>query len=277
VAGGVAWVVYEVVGTYQSQVAFIEGAYDERTVEVLSMKAELGPGTTITEEHLELVEMGIDYVPLSVLRRPEDVIGRVTKERLLPGDLLRRERLAPVGAGQGLNAIVPEGMRALGLNLSSDDQVSGFIEPGNFVDLLATLPDDENREAETITLLQATRVLAVDEKISVTASGEIVKTPQITLAVSPDLAEKVTHVMAEATPKLTLRTDIDVHHRETNGTMSSDLLGTEQTRMSVTQYRESFDEDAVTDMLEIIHGHDKKRERAVSPEQLKRLELVGFD
>jgi Flp pilus assembly protein CpaB len=56
-------------------------------------------------------------------------------------------------------------MRALSIDISDGSAVSGFLNPGNYVDVIVTIEGDDTREAETVTLLQAVTVLAVNNRM----------------------------------------------------------------------------------------------------------------
>lgn len=264
-AGGAVFAVAQVLTAYQSTLA--DALRGDVEVQVPVAARTLGAGTVITPEDLEMVSIGEEYLPDSALLQVEHLVGRTVLERLLAGDLVRYERLAPAEAGQGLSALVPRGMRALSLDLADGEQVSGFIEPGDGVDLLVTLPVDKSdqRAAETITLVQGVRVLAVNERISETVSGEQIRRPRVTLAVSPDVVERITHALEVGAPKLTLRSAIDTTSAETHGAVVSDLLGADADRVTVSEFRARFTEADVERMIEIILGRDKVRERVVDP------------
>ncbi len=234
-----AVVIYYVVQGYQRDLLTAQAP--EETIEVMVAGVDLHPGRTIVQADLSVKQLPPDYVPDSVLRQPEQVIGRVPRERVLKGDLIRDERLADAEAGVGLNAIIPRGMRAIAIAINGSSAVSGFINPGNYVDVLATVPSmDRENGVETVTLLQAVTVLAVNNRLGggQTTSAERAR-PSVTLAVTPEQAEKLTHAANSGSITLSLRTDIDVTHVTTHGAMASELLGADkEQRMTVSEWRE---------------------------------------
>jgi pilus assembly protein CpaB len=227
----------------------------------------LGAGTVITESDLEMVKVEAAYVPSKAVRRMEDLVGRTVDQRLLEGEYVRGERLAELTPNQGLNSIVPEGARAVAVDLRDGDWVVGFVEPGNAVDLLVTLPKDEDGVAETVTVVQAVRVLAVNEKVAKTADGHVIRTPQITLAIPLAFAEGVVHSLAIGNGKITLRSEIDLHRQQTNGARSFEKLGAG--RVSVAEFRSRYSEADVTRWIEMVYGDRKVREPVVDPSLLR--------
>ncbi len=254
-------VIYFVITSYQQELR-TASAPDE-TIKVMVAKHDLGPGKTIENEDLALIELPPDYVPDSVLRKPEQAVGRVPRERILTHEFIRLERLADPEAGLGLNAIIPRGMRALSINISDGSAVSGFLNPGNYVDVLVTIEGDGARDAETVTLLQAVTVLAVNDRLG-TKRIELDANyrPSVTLAVTPELAEKLTHAVAQGQVTLTLRNDIDVTHVETHGAFADSLLGgeEEEKRITVKEWTERTRQSR-DGTLTIIKGRDVRTER----------------
>jgi len=254
-------VIYFVIKSYQREL--ITSITQDPTTTVMVAKHDIWQGKTITADDLQMEDLPKDYVLESVLQNPEQAVGRVPRERILAHEFIREERLADPEAGVGLNAIIPRGMRALSNNISEGSAVSGFLNPGNYVDVLVTINGDAAREAETTTLLQAVTVLAVNNRLGNSEAGERAR-PSVTLAVTPDLAEKLTHAVAQGTVTLTLRNDIDVTHVDTHGAMATNLLGgqNDDKRISVQEWTARM-RTSVDGTVTIIRGRDSRREKVL--------------
>ncbi|MBW2254117.1 MAG: Flp pilus assembly protein CpaB [Deltaproteobacteria bacterium] len=239
VIAGVAalYVVYTLIGGYQAKIQ--EASKPEATVMAIVAARDLYQGITITEEDLFAVEIPPDYLHEDVYQSPEHVVGRIPRERILANEFIREERLADADEGIGLNAIIPRGMRAVSINVEGGSAVSGFLNPGNYVDLLVTLdPEKSGRGSDTTTktLLQAVYVLAVNSRLGTGAkrrdgteepparSSRRFR-PSVTLAVTPDQAEQVAHAEKKGTITLALRNDLDVGFAPVEGTTARDVLG----------------------------------------------------
>ncbi|MEN0064460.1 MAG: Flp pilus assembly protein CpaB [Myxococcota bacterium] len=256
-------VIYFVISSYQSQLD--NAQLPEQTVEVMVADRNLGPGKTIIDEDLAMEALPPDYVPDSVLRQKEQAKGRVPRERILKGEFIREERLADPEAGLGLNAIIPRGMRALSINISDGSAVSGFLNPGNYADVLVTIDGDSTRpEATTKTLLQAVTVLAVNNRLGTSVEQlDGSYKPSVTLAVTPEDAQKLTHAVAQGEVTLTLRNDIDVTHVETHGAMASKMLMNEDTakRITVKEWTERREKGGDGTLL-LIQGKSVQKEKS---------------
>ncbi len=238
VAGLAVAMVFRVVRSYQAELITV--SQPEETIQVVRTKHKLYPGGTIVLEDLELVVLPPDYVPDSVLRQPEQAIGRVPRESILQTEFIREERLADPRSGIGMTAIVPRGMRALSINISEGSAVSGFLNPGNYVDVIVTVQPIDGKPSETFTMMQAVTILAVNNRLGETADGEAGPgRPSVTLAVTPDQAEKLTHAFNQTRMVLTLRNDIDVTNVNTNGAIAEEPLGgaNGEKRINIKEWR----------------------------------------
>jgi pilus assembly protein CpaB len=252
-----------VIISYQSELNKAEAPVELDQVMVAAK--DMWQGKTIEDTDLAMTELPPEYVPEEVLKTPEQAVGRVPRERILEHEFIRNERLADPAAGIGLNAIIPRGMRAMSINITDGSAVSGFLNPGNYVDVLVTIEGEDDKPAETVTLLQAVTVLAVNNRLG-DVDGEVLEQnskPSVTLAVTPDLAEKLTHAVAQGSVTLTLRNDIDVTQVETHGALVSNLLGSDDAgaRITVREWAQrNADQSSSNHTLMLIQGNDTKTE-----------------
>jgi len=188
--------------------------------DVVVAAMDIPPGWTIKSEHLATRQLPETYIPDEVYRSAEEIVGRVAMERILGGEFVREERLADPEAGTGLPAIIPRGMRALQVPVKNSSAVSGFVEPGNFVDLIAVCTSTKPPEVRT--LMQSVTILAVNDRMTDVAyykdrgRGSRRVAPSVTLALTPQDAEKVKHAFSACKITLTLRNDIDVTNIDSN-------------------------------------------------------------
>ena len=163
----------------------------EDSVMVLVAARDLYQGITITEEDLYAVQIKPRYLPEGVFLSPEHVVGRIPRERVLANEFVRAGRLADPESGTGLHAVVPRGMRAISVDVGDGAALSGFLRPGDNVDLLVTY--DHGDGPETRTLLQAILVLGVNGQMQKDQERSAPQAPSVTLMVTPDQAVDVAH------------------------------------------------------------------------------------
>ena len=222
VAGALAiMVLFNMIRGYQVQID--EAKKPEDTVMVIVAARDLYQGVTITEEDLYMVDIPPRYLPENVFLSPEHVVGRIPRERILANEFIRADRLADPESGAGLNAVIPRGMRAISVNISDGRALSGFLNPGNYVDVLVTIqPDDDQERPITNTIMQAIFVLGVnsrkgdeDEVEAREKRGK--QRPTVTLLVTAEQAESMAYAEALGAITLALRNDLDIAYAETTG------------------------------------------------------------
>src|SRR5579862_5718277 len=113
--------------------------------QVIVASRNLELGTLIRDADLKMADYG-GTLPHGALLRKEDVVGRGVLSPIYDGEPILESRLAPKGAGAGLAAIIPAGMRAVAVRVNEVVGVSGFVVPGMRVDVLiaGTPPSAKN-------------------------------------------------------------------------------------------------------------------------------------
>ena len=201
--------------------------------QVVVAKQEIAQGHEIVLEDLEVKELPQTFIPSeAAYQSPEALLGLVPKERILPGEVIRQERLASPDAGRGLNALIPKGQRAMQIEVTGASSVGGLVDPGNFVDVLITVDDDKDK-LTTKTLFQAKQVLAVDDRLGRTDSSTGKVKPTVTLALTPEEVQYLTHAAQTSDITLTLRNDVDVGQQPLPGVRPDSFIGVPGRRYKV--------------------------------------------
>jgi pilus assembly protein CpaB len=141
--------------------------------------------------------------------------GFLVKTRIFRGEPVTEIRLIPKGEHGGLQVRIPTGMRAMSLKIDSEVGVSGFIEPGSRVDVIASLPL-ERGERLTKVVLQNILVLAVGHELE-SENNKPKETTTVTLALSPEEAERLALARSEGQVMLALRNLRDDRISQTPG------------------------------------------------------------
>src|SRR5688572_13278477 len=113
-----------------------------RMVRVVLATADLPPGSVLQEEHLVSGSIPEDPSAPGISRysfaKPADAIGRVVLTQVVKGQPVLETLLAPKGSGGGAQAMIPEGMRAVTLEVNEYNGVAGLLVPGCQVDVVHT-------------------------------------------------------------------------------------------------------------------------------------------
>lgn len=237
----VAFMFISAKGDVDSALESAEIRKEKDNVVVVLAARTLYPGVPIAEEDLFLMELPTHMLPTvtdpetsevkfaSVMFNPEQVIGQFPREKILANEYIRQERLADPGSGIGLNALIPTGMRAISVDVSGANALTGFLQPGSYVDILVTMKVGTPPETITKTLLQAVFVLAVNARLT-NESEEQVKERGggnergITILVTAAQAEDIVTGLRAGTLSLTLRNPQDVTSTPLDGMSMSELL-----------------------------------------------------
>jgi pilus assembly protein CpaB len=184
--------------------------------------------------HLEVVPWPEGRTPAGSYAKVEDLIGHSVESRLVAGEPILASKLADPERGTGLASIITEGMRAMTISVDRVVGVSGFLQPGDYVDVITTMGVDKEIEEALDTeparvskiVLQNIRVLAVGEHLS-TEGRQAVQVRAVTLEVLPEESERLALASLHGTIQLTMRSRIDQTRIATPGITPLGLLLTE--------------------------------------------------
>lgn len=144
--------------------------------------------------------------------------GWVAREPFAPGEPITTAKIVAPGDRGFLAAVLRPGMRAVSVPVTATSGISGFIFPGDRVDLLViqTVPAppgavnaQPHKEAETV--LRNIRVLAVDQRLA-GKDGEAALAHTATLEVTPKQSEIIAVASDMGRLSLSLRGLADARH-----------------------------------------------------------------
>ena len=151
-------------------------------------------------------------VPEGAVSEPEAVLGRLVKGEIARDEPILEHRLFPKGLTEApgvMSVIIPPGKRAMTVGVNEVIGVSGFILPKNRVDVIATRTD-QGVSKSTETILQNIEVLAVGHRLEQKGEQHI-QVPTVTMAVSPEEAERLALALHQGKIHIVLRSIMDPH------------------------------------------------------------------
>jgi pilus assembly protein CpaB len=196
------------------------------TAKVIVAARNLGVGTLIAETDLGEVPWA-GAPPPGAISDKKDAKGRGVVASIYQGEPILDVRLAQVGAGAGMAAMIPPGMRAVAIRVTDITGVAGFVTPGQHVDvLIAGMPPGGSPRGGTLskTLLQNVEVLSAGQKLEKDPEGKPISVPVVNLLVNPDDAETLSLASTETKIQLVLRNPLDRETAKTKGTAVSTLF-----------------------------------------------------
>ncbi len=196
-----------------------------QTVPVVVAATDLAWGTELTTEMLKVEKFLKQSLPPGYHSEPQPLVGRIVIAPCQTNEPVTTSRLAPedVATG-GVAAVLENGMRAVAVSGNKISGISGFIQPGNKVDVLVTMEDPGAKEPVTKLVLESIPVLATGTQIQHNANGEPAPVDVYTLKVTPSDAEKLTLAASRGQLQFALRNIKDTETVLTPGAKAGSTL-----------------------------------------------------
>ena len=190
--------------------------------EVLVATRSLPVGTIIDAEALryqpwpEGLMQPAYYIKGGKGTSPSDLLGTVVRNEITAGQPITQGALIKPGERGFLAAALGPGMRAITVPVSATSSVSGFVFPGDRVDIVLTQEVAGGGEGAALkvseTIIRNIRVLATDKRTTAQdAEGkpEVKDISTVTLEATPKIAEKIAVAQTIGQLSLSLRSLAD--------------------------------------------------------------------
>lgn len=197
---------------------------------IVVTKRSLAPGQELTAEDLAIGQVSPETAPEQSFHNIADLLNRTVKVELVKGQALVEPLLAERGAGSGLQALVPGGMRAITIEVNEFSGVGGMIQPGSRVDVVATIQGGNGEEMSARTIVQNVKISAIGQRVTAKADPKDDPAQQqvfrsATILCLPEEAEAIQLANTTGRPWLVLRGNKDEEKIETNGITITSLRG----------------------------------------------------
>ena len=200
-----------------------------QTVGVVVAAEDIPFGSTIRPDQVSLSAWPKDRYPKDVLTDVKAASGRIARREFVRGEPIVESKLLTNTGNVGMLSLkIPQGMRAFTVRVNEVVGVGGFIIPDSRVDVVLTTesPDRQTGRISKI-ILEDIRILAAGQMID-QKSGDPVKVNTVTLAVTPEDAEKLALASADGDIHLVLRNFADSDKVKTVGISMDRLLWPER-------------------------------------------------
>ena len=198
---------------------------EAEAIPVAVAAVDLTWGMKLTKEMIKTVPFMKESLPVGYFSDPEALVGRVVISALKEREPVLESRLAPkdVTVG-GVSAVIKPGMRAVAVKGDKVIGISGFIQPGNRVDVLVTLRHPTLKRDITKMVLSNVLVLATGTEIEEKRDGQPRPVDVYTLEVDPEQAERLSLAAARGKLQFALRNTTDQETVLTKGATVSRTL-----------------------------------------------------
>ena len=187
-------------------------------VPVVVAAVDLPWGTKLNSEMIKRTPYLKESLPPGYFSDSDAMEGRVLIVSLKPNEPILESKLAPTSVTTGgVSAVIKPGMRALAVKGDKVLGISGFINPGNRVDILVTMTDKKRKRETTKIVLQNIHVLATGKEIQRNDKGDPSPVDVYTLEVTPKEGEKLTLAASKGKLQFALRNVTDAETVLTKG------------------------------------------------------------
>lgn len=201
---------------------------------------------TIDETMIEYKEVPVDFLQPGSMTDEKLVLNFVAAAPFKKGEQILDTKILSLGANTGLSSQVVPGKRAISVPIDESRGVSKLIQPGDRIDILATVEIGKgpNKEIEVKTIMQDVVVLATGLKITNNIPRLLEKSPfaseayfknlngdvsfsAITVEASPQEAQNLVYIMATSPGSIffSLRNPNDRLVNQMNSTNSNAIAG----------------------------------------------------
>ncbi len=194
---------------------------------VVVAASDLNWGTTIAKESVKAVPFLKRTLPAGYFPDTAGIQGRTLVYPVRANEPIFESQLAPrTSEAGGIAAVIKPSRRAMAVKVDKVIGVSGFIHPGNRVDVLATFNRMGNDPTPaTKTVIENVLVLAAGAEVEKTGKAERqAPVDVITLEVSADEGERLALAATEGKLTLALRNQADSAQVVTKGATVAQLM-----------------------------------------------------
>src|SRR5215468_2125718 len=149
-----------------------------------------------------------------------ELAGAITRVPFFAGEPIRESKLIKASGSGYMAAILPEGMRAISVEISPETGAGGFILPNDHVDVILTRRDKAAEKAAgteihvSEVILNNVRVLAIDQTVEEKNGQRVVVGKTATLELSPRQSETLALARQQGTLSLALRSLVDFNSKD---------------------------------------------------------------
>ena len=197
------------------------------SVQVVLASKDLELGTVLKESDVYLADWS-GALPAGATNKPSDLYGRGVTTAIYAKEPVIESRLAPKGAGGGLAAMIPKGMRAFTIPVNEVVGVAGFVTAGQHVDLLisGTSPGGSGSQGTlSRTLLQNLEILSAGQDFKKDPEGKPMAVQVVNVLVTPEQAEVLSLATGQTSIRMVLRNPLDHDVAKTPGTNLAAMWG----------------------------------------------------
>ncbi len=199
---------------------------------------ELKYGQVLTKDDVKTIEWPTNSIPETAFTKLEDLFGveGETKSRTVirvvdPGEILLSTKITKLGEDAGVASRLKKGMRAFTIRVDVASGVSGFLRPGDKVDIYWTGEVDRGSKVTKL-IMDGISLIAIDQSASSSSQSNATVAKTVTVAVSPRTVASLAQAQSTGKLLLSLRGVNDNTTSDPIEITQNDLLGRQNTQIA---------------------------------------------
>ncbi|MBL6426343.1 MULTISPECIES: Flp pilus assembly protein CpaB [Maritimibacter] len=211
-AGFAVYMARDYIGNYQAALEQERAARAQmvQTAEIYVVKESVAYGDRITDENIRLTRFPVDAIPEGAFKTEEELFPqgekryRTVLRAMEKDEALLAVKVTEAGADAGVAARLASGMRAFAIRVDVASGVSGFLRPGDKVDIYWTGrgSSDSVTSQEVTKLIQTNiRIIAIDQMADTDRTAPTVART-VTIEATPEQVAAL--AQAQATGRMAL-------------------------------------------------------------------------
>lgn len=237
-AGSAVYLAKDYIGQQQAQLAEAEKAKQAivPTVEVFVANKQMRYGQRLTVEDVKKVRWPEEAIPEgsftteeALFPKGEEVLRSVLRT-MEPNEAIMAVKVTEPGQDAGVSSRLSPGMRAFAIRTDVTSGVSGFLRPGDRVDVYWTGDLGENQAPLTKLIQTGIRIVAIDQSADEDRNSPVVART-VTVEVSPEQVGALAQAQASGRLSLSLVGADDSTVSSSVQVDLRDVLGIEEERV----------------------------------------------
>jgi Flp pilus assembly protein CpaB len=222
---------------------------------------ELVEGRVIRAGDIRLIEGDkVDFEPgdTATYTDVEELIGRVLRSGIAPGQVITAALLYPEGVGPGVADRLAPGFRAVTVKMDEASLVDGFVSPGTHVDVFFRAEAIDGYPETTLRVLEGLQVLAIEDRVSAGSASDADQVAQgvrVTMAVPLAEVGRIQALEGHGTMTLAVR----ANNERSIGEVVRELGNTQAALVKLEKQIDAFEQ--ITKLDDSITLSKEQRER----------------
>ncbi|MEN6460378.1 MAG: Flp pilus assembly protein CpaB [Syntrophomonas sp.] len=191
----------------------IKNRYEpDNLVKIVKASQNIKKDTIITAEQITVEKIPDNYVHPDAIKDKQLVVGKTAVREVFPGEQMLKQDLLSSSSKTGRLAYsIPVNKRGISVPIDSISGVSGYIKPGDRVDIIGTIeiPIGEKPVSFSVYTLQNIEVLAMPNNQTDNGKKIADDAKSIVLAVAPQEAQRLVLASEKGNLRLLLRSPVD--------------------------------------------------------------------